>query len=149
MGRRRRRHVRQRPAPLLAGRGVKLDAITLFFGLLGGMAAFGLVGLFLGPIALDTLRELAAILRRDVYAAIETVDRLFARRCKGQDDAEDETEVCHRQVANARVFMTVNGWTDLQEHIHIDMGGISGASRLRAWTICSPSPGTAAATGRN
>jgi hypothetical protein len=33
------------------------------------MAAFGLVGLFLGPILLYTLRELVAILRRDVYAA--------------------------------------------------------------------------------
>jgi predicted PurR-regulated permease PerM len=59
--------------PLLAGRGVKLDGITLFFGLVGGMAAFGLVGLFLGPIVLYTLRELVAILRRDVYAAVETV----------------------------------------------------------------------------
>ena len=59
--------------PLLAGRGVKLDGITLFFGLLGGMAAFGLVGLFLGPIVLYTLRELVVILRRDVYAAIDIV----------------------------------------------------------------------------
>ena len=52
---------------------MKLDGITLFFGLVGGMAAFGLVGLFLGPIVLYTLRELVAILRRDVYAAAETV----------------------------------------------------------------------------
>ena len=59
--------------PMLAGRGVKLDGITLFFGLLGGMAAFGLVGLFLGPIVLYTQRELVAILRRDVYAVAETV----------------------------------------------------------------------------
>ncbi len=58
--------------PLLTGRGVKLDGMTLFLGLVGGMAAFGLVGLFLGPIVLYTLRELVAILRRDVYAAVET-----------------------------------------------------------------------------
>jgi predicted PurR-regulated permease PerM len=51
---------------------VKLDGITLFFGLVGGMAAFGLVGLFLGPIVLYTLRELVAILRRDVYAGCRT-----------------------------------------------------------------------------
>src|SRR5580765_2938670 len=57
--------------PLFAGRGVKLDGITLFFGLVGGMAAFGLVGLFLGPIVLYTLRELVEILRRDVYAGVE------------------------------------------------------------------------------
>ncbi len=59
--------------PMLAGRGVKLDGISLFLGMLGGMAAFGLVGLFLGPIVLYTLRELVAILRRDVYGAVETV----------------------------------------------------------------------------
>ena len=39
---------------------------------LSWMAAFGLVGLFLGPIVLYTLRELVEILRRDVYAAVET-----------------------------------------------------------------------------
>ena len=59
--------------PLLAGRGVKLDGITLTFRLIGGMAAFGLVGLFLGPIVLYTLRELVAILRRDVYPTVGTV----------------------------------------------------------------------------
>ena len=57
--------------PLLAGRSVKLDGITLFFGLVGGMAAFGLVGLFLGPIVCSRFRELVAILRRDVYTAVE------------------------------------------------------------------------------
>ena len=54
--------------PLLAGRGVKLEGTTLFFGMVGGMIAFGLVGLFLGPIALYAARELITILRRDVYA---------------------------------------------------------------------------------
>ena len=54
--------------PLLAGRGVKLSGTTLFFGMIGGMIAFGLVGLFLGPIALYAARELVAILKRDLYA---------------------------------------------------------------------------------
>jgi predicted PurR-regulated permease PerM len=54
--------------PLLAGRGVKLGNAMLFFGMVGGMIAFGLVGLFLGPIALYAARELIAILRRDIYA---------------------------------------------------------------------------------
>jgi predicted PurR-regulated permease PerM len=35
----------------------------------GGMAAFGLFGLFLGPIVLFVTRELLAILRRDIYEA--------------------------------------------------------------------------------
>jgi predicted PurR-regulated permease PerM len=58
--------------PLLAGRGVKLDGATLFFGMVGGMVAFGLVGLFLGPIVLYTFRELVDILRRDVYGHATT-----------------------------------------------------------------------------
>ena len=48
-----------------------LRVLTMAQGVMvmvGGMAAFGLVGLFLGPIVLYTLRELVAILRRDVYA---------------------------------------------------------------------------------
>lgn len=54
--------------PILAGKGVKLNGASLFFGMFGGMIAFGLVGLFLGPIVLYLTRELVAILRRDVYA---------------------------------------------------------------------------------
>jgi predicted PurR-regulated permease PerM len=54
--------------PVLAGRGVKLDGGTLFLGMVGGMIAFGIVGLFIGPIVLYVLRELVRILRRDVYA---------------------------------------------------------------------------------
>jgi predicted PurR-regulated permease PerM len=54
--------------PVLAGRGVKLDGAMLFLGMFGGMIGFGLVGLFLGPIALYAARELIAILRRDIYA---------------------------------------------------------------------------------
>jgi predicted PurR-regulated permease PerM len=54
--------------PMFAGRGVKLEGAALFLGMVGGMIAFGLVGLFLGPIALYSARELVAILRRDGYA---------------------------------------------------------------------------------
>jgi predicted PurR-regulated permease PerM len=53
--------------PFMVGSGVKLPGATLFLGMFGGMAAFGLVGLFLGPISLYILQELLAILRRDIY----------------------------------------------------------------------------------
>jgi predicted PurR-regulated permease PerM len=53
--------------PLLAGKGVKLPGMALFLGMFGGMIAFGIVGLFLGPIALYMARELVEILRRDIY----------------------------------------------------------------------------------
>jgi predicted PurR-regulated permease PerM len=55
--------------PLFAGKGTKVSGLTLFLGMFGGMAAFGLVGLFLGPILLYMTRELLRILRRDVYEA--------------------------------------------------------------------------------
>ena len=55
--------------PLFAGQGAKVSGMTLFLGMFGGMAAFGLVGLFLGPILLYMTRELLAILRRDIYEA--------------------------------------------------------------------------------
>jgi predicted PurR-regulated permease PerM len=58
--------------PLLAGKGVKLSGILLFLGMFGGMAAFGLMGLFLGPIALCMAGELVAILRRDMYGHADT-----------------------------------------------------------------------------
>ena len=69
--------------PLLAGRGVKLDGTTLFLGMFGGLIAFGIVGLFLGPILLFALRELIEILRRDIYAetpaSVASVEREPAR----------------------------------------------------------------------
>jgi predicted PurR-regulated permease PerM len=54
--------------PFFAGKGAKLPGGALFLGMFGGMIAFGLVGLFLGPIALYLTRELLAILRRDTPA---------------------------------------------------------------------------------
>jgi len=58
--------------PFLAGGDVKLSGVTLFLGMFGGMAAFGVVGLFLGPIVLYVFQELVAILRRDIYGEANT-----------------------------------------------------------------------------
>jgi len=55
--------------PLFAGRGVTVSGGTLFLGMFGGMIAFGIVGLFLGPIVLYMAGELLAILRRDTSDA--------------------------------------------------------------------------------
>ena len=38
--------------PILLGRGVELPAIIVLFGALGGMIAYGIVGLFLGAVIL-------------------------------------------------------------------------------------------------
>jgi predicted PurR-regulated permease PerM len=53
--------------PLLAGKGAKLHGIVLFLGMFGGLIAFGMVGLFLGPIVLLPHAGVRAILRRDFY----------------------------------------------------------------------------------
>jgi len=41
--------------PLLIARGAQIPFIVVLFGVLGGLAAFGLVGLFLGPVILAVL----------------------------------------------------------------------------------------------
>jgi predicted PurR-regulated permease PerM len=51
--------------PIFAGKGVELPTTVLLIGTAGGMLAFGLVGLFLGPVVLYLARELVATLKRD------------------------------------------------------------------------------------
>jgi predicted PurR-regulated permease PerM len=51
--------------PLLARDGAKLPAMMLFLGMVGGLLAFGIVGLFVGPIVLHLLRELMAAVRQE------------------------------------------------------------------------------------
>jgi predicted PurR-regulated permease PerM len=53
--------------PFFARSGVKLPTALLVFGLFGGLLAFGLLGLFIGPVILYLVRELVGILRREVY----------------------------------------------------------------------------------
>jgi predicted PurR-regulated permease PerM len=55
--------------PVFAGKGVNLPGGVLFLGMFGGTVAFGIVGLFVGPIVLYLTRELLAILRRDTSGA--------------------------------------------------------------------------------
>lgn len=49
--------------PLFARSGVKLPGMMLVLGMFGGLIAFGIVGLFLGPIILYLLRELTAVVQ--------------------------------------------------------------------------------------
>ena len=59
--------------PLFIGRGVKMSMILVFFGILGGMLAFGLVGLFVGPLVITLFIFLLEVARRDFFrtAAVE------------------------------------------------------------------------------
>jgi predicted PurR-regulated permease PerM len=38
--------------PLLVGQGTNLHTLFLFLSILGGLAAYGVIGLFLGPLLL-------------------------------------------------------------------------------------------------
>lgn len=49
--------------PLFARSGVNLPGMMLVLGMIGGLIAFGIVGLFLGPIILYLLRELTAVVQ--------------------------------------------------------------------------------------
>ena len=52
--------------PLFIGRGVRLPMLLVFFGIFGGMIAFGLLGLFLGPIVITFFLFLLNVFRRDL-----------------------------------------------------------------------------------
>jgi len=52
--------------PLLIGKGAALPVLFLFFSILGGLAAYGMIGLFLGPILLSLVIT-AIQIYRDEY----------------------------------------------------------------------------------
>jgi len=51
--------------PLLAKRGMQMHGAIVFFSLLGGLAAFGTVGLLLGPLIVSAFLALVRIYQRD------------------------------------------------------------------------------------
>ena len=51
--------------PMLIGKKAKLPVLFLFFSILGGLAAYGLIGLFLGPILLAILLTAIQIYREE------------------------------------------------------------------------------------
>ncbi|HYO81165.1 MAG TPA: AI-2E family transporter, partial [Bryobacteraceae bacterium] len=51
--------------PLVLSRGVKLHTLLVFFSLLGGVRAFGIIGLFLGPIIVSVAMALLDILEEE------------------------------------------------------------------------------------
>ena len=51
--------------PVLIGRDVEVHPLMLFFGILGGIAAFGFVGIILGPVVVSFLVASSRLLRRE------------------------------------------------------------------------------------
>jgi predicted PurR-regulated permease PerM len=57
--------------PLLVRRGLQIHGAVVFFSLLGGLAAFGTVGLLLGPLIVTFFLALLRIYQRDYGDARE------------------------------------------------------------------------------
>jgi predicted PurR-regulated permease PerM len=51
--------------PIVLGKRAKLHTLQIFLGLLGGVQAFGLIGLFLGPIIISVTHALFRIIREE------------------------------------------------------------------------------------
>lgn len=60
--------------PMLVSRGAQVGTLTVFIGVLGGLAAFGAIGLFLGPVVLALIialiRFMLEIRRAEVASAL-------------------------------------------------------------------------------
>jgi predicted PurR-regulated permease PerM len=55
--------------PLVMGRGLKTPMLVILIGVLGGTLAYGITGLFLGPIILAVIWELLVAWIRERKAA--------------------------------------------------------------------------------
>jgi predicted PurR-regulated permease PerM len=58
--------------PLLIGKDAQLPVLFLFFSIIGGLAAYGMIGLFLGPILLAILITTIQIYREDYLRTTNT-----------------------------------------------------------------------------
>ena len=55
--------------PWLIGQDVQMPVLFLVFRILGGLALYGLIGLFVGPILMSILMTVIAIYREDYHLA--------------------------------------------------------------------------------
>lgn len=62
--------------PLLIKRGMEIHGAVVFFALLGGLAAFGAIGLLLGPLAVAMFLALVRIYHRDYTPASSAVPEI-------------------------------------------------------------------------
>ena len=51
--------------PLIIGGRTKLPTLFLFFGILGGLQAYGFLGIFLGPVVLATIMAFVNIYKEE------------------------------------------------------------------------------------
>lgn len=61
--------------PLIIGERTKLPTLFLFFGILGGLQAYGFLGVFLGPVVLATIMAFVKIYRETYAQGAEETTR--------------------------------------------------------------------------
>jgi predicted PurR-regulated permease PerM len=71
--------------PMLVGRGARLHTLLVFLSLIGGLQAFGAVGLLLGPLAMTAFLTLASLYREHYNPYAE-------EPCPGDEDGESGAE---------------------------------------------------------
>jgi len=55
--------------PLVIGSKVELHPLLLLFALLGGLQAFGFIGIFIGPVVISLIAALISMLREELTAS--------------------------------------------------------------------------------
>ena len=83
--------------PWVVGGRVELHPMVLLFFILGGVEAFGFIGLFLGPVVASVLAALFAILREELSAA---------------EGGIVEVEECNLATEGTRVRLLVEHWVE-------------------------------------
>jgi len=68
--------------PHLIGSRTKLSTLYVFFALLGGLKAFGGLGVFIGPIVLAITLALLKFLREEKRAGNWSFDRISAKNAE-------------------------------------------------------------------
>jgi predicted PurR-regulated permease PerM len=84
--------------PLVIGERTKLPTLFLFFGILGGLQAYGFLGVFLGPIVLATIMAFVKIYRQEYAHEHETV----VSRPLPQGEAPELAVIEHRTSQQAK-----------------------------------------------
>jgi predicted PurR-regulated permease PerM len=54
--------------PLVISEQMRFHPLYVFFALLGGVQAFGVIGLFVGPVALALAQALLGLIREEMHA---------------------------------------------------------------------------------
>ncbi len=89
--------------PLLLSGRTQVNGLVIFFGLLGGAAAFGFIGLVIGPIILVTTGRLLGLLLRPVSRSHSLIRRQGLHRDRATAHAAPRSHRRrHRRVALSR-----------------------------------------------